>query len=301
MTLTKSYYWIKKQVDRVRDIDLEKVLIHSNCQRDDKDKKKWHTPQGRLSVTAQQFMNWSQGTGGGGAIDLVMHLRGCRFADAVSWLAHAFPDAVSSGDIKPEGIQTSPNRTLQFQLPPRHDGCTPQVIKYLSIQRGIPSYLIKALLQEGKLYADSRANAVFLLLGKEKKVVGAELRGTGKTPWKGMAPGSDKKQGCFSIQKGESQKVLLCESAIDAISCFIFNPDCIILSTAGVCSDYPWLQAVINKGFQVFCAFDADQVGDSFADKMTRKHPEILRLRPPCKDWNEALQQRTRQASISFT
>ena len=36
-------------------------------------------------------MNWNQGVGGGGAIDLAMHLNKLGFKAAVEWLCHRFP------------------------------------------------------------------------------------------------------------------------------------------------------------------------------------------------------------------
>jgi hypothetical protein len=47
-------------------------------------------------------------------------------------------------------------------LPPRDDRRLPRVREYLERQRGLPSYLLDPLIASGKLYADSRSNAVFL-------------------------------------------------------------------------------------------------------------------------------------------
>jgi hypothetical protein len=50
--------------------------------------------------------------------------------------------------------------------------------------------------------------------------VGAELRGTTWRCWRGLAAGSQKDRGYFAIGKAGFQTTILCESAIDAISCF---------------------------------------------------------------------------------
>ena len=84
---------------------------------------------------------------------------------------------------------------------------------------------INFLINSGKLYADNRGNAVFLLLGKEKKVVGAELRGTNDLRWHGMVPGSRKDLGCFYVKTPNANKIVICESAIDALSYFTLQPD----------------------------------------------------------------------------
>src|SRR5437867_11434707 len=57
---------------------------------------------------------------------------------------------------------------------------------------------------------------------------------SGNTParWRGMAPGSPKDLGSFSLHSPHATTVVLCESAIDAISCFALHPDRFCISTA---------------------------------------------------------------------
>ena len=69
-----------------RAVPLETVLVLCGALRDRHDTSKWHTAQGPLSVTGVKFMNWARSQGGGGAIDLVMHLCGLDFRAAVEWL-----------------------------------------------------------------------------------------------------------------------------------------------------------------------------------------------------------------------
>jgi len=165
-------------------------------------------------------------------------------------------------------------------------------MNYLRHDRCIPGELLDSLVQSGKLYPDCRANAVLLLLGKGKTIVGAELRGTTHLKWHGMSPGSRKDLGCFSIGTAGAKKAVLCESAIDAASCVALHQDCMALSTSGAHPHPPWLSTLIEKGFDVYCGFDADHTGDSHADTMLRLHPTVKRLRPSKHDWNEVLQSR---------
>ena len=62
------------------------VLLFRGAVRDRHDRRKWHSEQGPLSVTGVKFMNWHTGQGGGGAIDLVMHLADVDFRTALAWL-----------------------------------------------------------------------------------------------------------------------------------------------------------------------------------------------------------------------
>jgi hypothetical protein len=258
------------------------VLPLCGAQKDHDDKRKWHTSAGALSVTGAKFMNWHDSVGGGGAIDLVMHLNHLDFKAAVDWLAHHFPGARPPQPVPP----TPPS---QLRLPPPDPSKLGRVKEYLARQRGITPTLLDPLIQSGTLYADTRANAVFLLLGKENLPVGAELRGTTQRVWRGLVPGSQKELGCFSIPATPLPGIILCESAIDAISCFALHPHHRCLSTAGARPNPRWLQPLLNQGHQVYCGFDADPIGDDMARAMTALHPTVKRLRPPEHDWNDAL------------
>jgi len=206
----------------------------------------------------------------------------------VFWLCHNF--SASDDQVSQESTCIS---QPPFALPKRDDTRVQQISNYLRDNRCIPTDLIDFLIRSGKLYADDRANAVFLLLGKEKTVVGAELRGTWHSRWHGLAPGSRKDLGCFYVAAAGAAKVVLCESAIDAISYFALQPNCLALSTAGVNPNPGWLSILVEKGFDIYCGFDSDDSGDSVADRMIRRYPTVKRLRPHNKDWNEVLQSKS--------
>ncbi len=279
---------IGKAAACVRNIDLRSVLQRLGCEKDPRDKARWHTHRGVISVNDRKFMNWSLGTGGGGAIDLVIHLKGIGYKDAVLWLCHNF----SPTDVphSPENRSHSSKRIRK--LPQRDDRMLPRVMRHLTNQRRIPKNLADNLVESGKLYADVRANAVFPLLGKKKEIVGAELRGTRGTRWRGMAPGSQKNRGCFYILGPSPRKMVLCESAIDAASCFVLYPEFTAISTSGATSNPSWLRNFMRNGCQIHCGFDSDNAGNILAEKMIRLYPSIKRLLPPGHDWNQVLQNR---------
>jgi hypothetical protein len=283
-SLADTFEDIKNKAQIVRQIDLIAILKQTGAIHDTFDKAKWHTRQGAISITGQKFMNWSQGLGGGGAIDLIIHLKAYDFKTAVSWLSETFSPCTSLISNNPK-----PAQKCALRLPTRDDHKLAQIANYLREDRFVPAKLINSLINSAKLYADKRANAVFLLLGKEKRVVGAELRGTSKKRWLAMAPGSRKELGCFYVKRPNTKKMVLCESAIDALSCFALNQDVISLSTSGVTANPAWLTTFINKGFEIYCGFDADETGDAFADKMTSLYPVVKRLRPIKHDWNDVL------------
>jgi hypothetical protein len=284
----------RRRADIVRRIPLEIVLTYRGATRDRYDRAKWHSEQGPLSVTGAKFTNWQRSTGGGGAIDLVMHLAGVDCGAAVIWLeqhlgvqhAAAPPPAVDGSSHSSKDA----SEACRPRLPVRDDPKLARVRRYLIHERGLAADLLESLIEAGKVYADRRANAVFLMVaGKANRPIGAELRGTGKRPWHGTAPGSRKDQGYFWVGAKGSHRIILCESAIDAISCFQLLDDCICISTSGARPDAPWLRGLIARRYKISCGFDRDAPGELAADDMIALHPSIHRLRPPAHDWNDAL------------
>ena len=267
---------------RLRAIPLERVLPLCGGQPDRDDRHKWHTPAGTLSVTGAKFINWTSGRGGGGAIDLVIHLHRLDFKSALDWLADHF-----AGVLLPEPRSFTPVSALR--LPKPAPGQLTRLCDYLIVQRGLPSSLVASLIDSGSLYADARANAVFLLRTEQQVPVGAELRGTTPRAWRGLAPGSRKDLGCFALPAQHRPTVVLCESAIDAISCFALHPGYRCLSTAGARPNPLWLRPLLDQSCRVYCGFDADPTGDAMAAAMIALHPAVQRLRPSQHDWNDML------------
>jgi hypothetical protein len=310
----------RRQADAVRSIPLEVVFTCWGAVRDRSDKAQWHTQRGPISVTGIQFFNWHNGQGGGGAIDLVMHLSGWDADQAIQWLRRQFGSTSGNAGSTANTTATSTTSACastsgrsrwpscgcdddlprsrtdkQLRLPTASLANLPRVRRYLTQIRGLSTSILAPLIDAGKLYADGRGNAVFLMVtGKAQRAIGAELRGTGKTIWQGIAPGTRKDVGYFWIGIPGSKKIVLCESAIDAISCFQLHAgplhqQCICISTAGVRPGAPWLAPLIARDYDIYCGFDNDPPGEAAASQMTLRHPSIQRLCPPAHDWNDAL------------
>jgi len=325
----------RRKADHVRAIPLEVVLRRWGAVRDRRDKSQWRTPRGPLSITGAKFYNWHTHQGGGGAIDLVMHLATWDASQAIEWLwchlgsrvddaeltthtnaganapprAASIPNATSPSSCR--GVLTSQgdddairrDRRQPFRLPTPDPANLPPVRRYLIERRCLSAMIVDSFIDQGKLYADTRANAVFLMVaGKPNRPIGAELRGTSSRVWRGLAPGTSRNAGYFWIGHTGSKRVILCESAIDAISCFQLRSlhhgiqprtECICISTAGVRSDAPWLRPLLSRGYQIYCGFDADEPGESASRQLITRYPTIHRLRPPKHDWNDALTTRS--------
>jgi len=290
----------RQRADRLRALPLSVVLRRSGAVPDRADPHKWHTAQGVLSVTGAKFIHWNLGRGGGGAIDLVMHLHGLGFGQALEWLeAHGAAFTIPRPKAPPRpacarrpiGGQAAAVTAGRppLRLPTVAPDHLAQVRRYLIDQRRLPAVLLDRLIAAGTLYADARANAVFLLRDLHGQPVGAELRGTGPRPWRGMAPGSRKDLGTFATPDVPLPACIVCESAIDALSCHALHPSARCFSTAGARPDPAWLANLLAHPEPIFCGFDADDTGEAMAQAMIARHPTIRRLRPPAKDWNDVL------------
>lgn len=288
----------RRRAGVVRSIPLETVLTQWGAERDRSDRSQWRTERGPLSVTGAKFFNWHRNEGGGGAIDLVMHLGQMDYRVAVEWLEQhvgfAAPISVASStlilDLPRSSCVNTPAKVRTLRLPVANPANLQRVCFYLIEQRRFSARILQPLIASRKLYADRHGNAVFLMVaGKPNRSVGAELRGTGKRAWRGMAPGTCKDEGYFWIGERNVQKIVLCESAIDAISCFQLNPDRICISTAGVRPSPRWLHPLLARRYQIYCGFDDDETGNRAGCLMIARQPSVKRLRPLAHDWNDAL------------
>ena len=286
----------RDRADAVRSLPLELVLQERGANRDRCDRHRWHTDRGVVSITESKFFNWQEQTGGGGAIDLAMHLGRMEADAAVAWLEERFaiptPPAASPHASAAQTVRSRTPRTLHLPEPDRAQ--LDRVRGYLTEQRGLSLEIIEPLIESGRIYADRRANAVFLMVaGKPNHPLGAELRGTGPQVWRGLAKGTRKDAGYFWVGHTSSTELILCESAIDAISCHQIHAAreiaTICISTAGVRSRLPWLEPLIHRGYTIRCGFDDDDAGNRASNSLLRNYPSLKRFIPSAHDWNDVL------------
>lgn len=288
------FHDLRRSADLVRSIPLEDVLVETGAERDPYDREKWRACLGVICVTGTKFFNWTHEVGGGGAIDLVIHLEELSFKAAVEWLVCRFPNsAAPDGPVVAHSQLLHPSRRLE--LPLRSTTKLPGITNYLVRSRCLDDSVIEALVATGLIYADEKGNAVFLMHEDGgDRCVGAELRGSTAQSWKGMAIGSQKNLGYFSIGDPDAKTVVLCESAIDALSCYDLHRRYRCISTAGARPNPSWLTPLLSRGQHVVCCgFDADSTGDETARAMIAQHPAVRRIRPHFHDWNDVLRAQT--------
>ena len=262
----------------LRNIPLEEILVLLGAQPDPKDKHNWKTPKGRITVTGQKFYNHDAELGGGGAIDLVMHLRGVDFQRAV-WFLEGIPEIPRRVPIVTPAVPQGSKSLVP--LPVQENWI--HVQDYLTRVRKISGALVDSLHQSGVLYADKFKNAVFLSeTGK-----GAELRGTGVISFHGYRG----EKAPFRLS-GTRAEIAFVESAIDAMSLRELEFPGDILSFGGCAKGliHNYGREAREKGFKIWGAFDNDQAGESFFEALKEAVPEAGRILPMGgKDWNEEL------------
>ena len=288
----------RDRADAIRSLPLELVLQQWGANRDRRDRNRWHTDRGAISIngTNVKFFNWHEQIGGGGAIDLVMHLGRMDVRAAVAWLEgrfepHSAPVSLRTASASRTARSLKP-RALELPAPDRSQ--LDRVRGYLTEQRRLSPHIIEPLIESGIIYADRRANVVFVMVaGKPHRPVGAEIRGTGTRVWRGLAKGTCKDAGYFWAGDASSTEIILCESAIDAISCQQIHAtervETICISTAGVRSQLPWLPPLVERGYTIHCGFDNDTAGNQAAQCLLQNYPSLKRLSPSAHDWNDVL------------
>lgn len=125
------------QLDTLRRIELTQILKRCGCTPHRLDKKKWHTPMGTISVNGMKFMNWSTGKGGGGAIDLVCHIKGDHFKQAVLWLIDNF-DPIITPEQPHTSFLSQPDQHPPFQPPTASLRNIHRIKHYLCYTRALP-------------------------------------------------------------------------------------------------------------------------------------------------------------------
>jgi len=312
-TLQRDY---KALVAQARQLDLRDTIQTLGGAQDRYDTHKWRVNDEHISINGERFYNHDRQQGGGGSIDLVMHVIGYSFTQAVAYLNHEAGPELAVAAAAQHGAR---ERTAQaeeiiergerapFMQPARDEDRWPQVRAYLVEQRGIPRGMIDELHERGTIYADGRSNAVFLRTDAEGQAVGASLRGTlPGSEFQGLAYGSRRDEGHFSFTIGTPERYSapqyhITESPIDALS------RAALIQRAGERGEYVFLsndghgelpkrqiEEGLARGALVHCGFDNDAGGHKLWAQVKEAYPRaeaIVRERPPAgaKDWNDAL------------
>lgn len=262
----------------LRNKNLPEVCEMLGLVRDAADKKQWRGENCRVTLNGFAWFDHESGRGSGGAIDLIMHVLGIGFNQALDF-------AGAAGDRLPE---RKPEPVKSYLSPPmRVNSNIPAIIDYLKT-RALEPVIIEWLINNQMLYADKYSNCVFMY-----GAAACELRGTGALQWRSSRGQFTRG---FIIPASNCAGVAVLESAIDAISYRQLHKNHFAVSIGGNSNDAILTEAAqiaAIKGVDVIAAFDNDNGGNIAA---ARLH-EIANLkgvgygvnRPTLKDWNDQL------------
>ena len=275
-----------------RNLPLGRVAAALGYRQDPADRARFRREGSVISINGEKFFDHLRATGGGGAIDLVIHATGWRFPEALRFLTG------HQGRGNAAALKPAPR---PLRLPKPSQRAWPRVRDALVRQRALRADVLEACHSRGLLYADDRLNAVFVCRNASANPTGAEVLGTephtGTKRFRAMAPGSRKARGGFWLHCDRIRPalVILTESAVDTLSARSLRIEgtresgAVVASTAGIANSVPsWIEQWKPK--RIVCAYDADSAGDDAAERLAASDPRVIRLRPRgAKDWNEIL------------
>lgn len=165
-----------------------------------------------LIISENGLWHWtSRGIGGKTALQYLIKVRNMDFVSAVLGLCNEAPVQVATVDQQPK-------EKKPFVLPIAHSDNL-KVVEYLK-RRGIADDVIAYCVDKGLLYeSGDYHNAVFVGYN-DGTAKYAALRGTWQhmsNPFKGEVSGSDKRFS-FAVVSNRSAKLVVAESAVDALS-----------------------------------------------------------------------------------
>lgn len=286
---------LKREADKLRELPLDSVLKRiygaklENDSRDTHKSRKYELADGRkigVSEGSNGADVWIiQGDKGKrGAINLVMELDGLDYKGAVRLLSEYY----GSNEVAAEVTATKQLQSLKEVEAIKSQPLAPpepapemwlQVKKHLNEVRAIPAKLIDWLYNNGKIYADIYANAVF-----PRERGGAYLRGTAEKPFYRAIGLKD--QGAYVIPG--TGDCWVCEGPIDAVSIKAMNPEAHVMAMGGSMLKVSDINAPEDR--KIVLAFDDDSAGRAFTTEAQKKWPNASIAKPPKKDWNKAIE-----------
>jgi hypothetical protein len=296
---------IHAQTERLREIPLRAILLAAHCTPDARDPQyNWRTPAGRISLSHENHMQWynhDQRHGGGGAIDLTIHLTGLGFRGAVAWLARHFDgkDAISSARaFAARRIEKAAERAIGLVLPelPKADPRGIDAVRtFLIEQRHLPARLIDKAIGSGAIYAiryGKYVNAAFRLnhiKGSLIESVGVEIQGIGEQPFHGLR-GND---GVFLFGEDPMLELAFCDDAIDALSYLALHARtglwvAALLGDGADAANFSRRHA--DQGIKIIGAFSASGSQGRKTRKLFAAAPDATRDVPEeATSWNDLL------------
>ena len=254
---------------------------------------------GPISIDGQRFYDFGERKGGGGAIDLVMHLRQSSFADARAWLRDVMGSEAATRATVAKRVTEAKADVVEakkepFRLPYRDtDGVALQRVRKWLVRRGLDPQTFELAIADGRIYPtelSGHTNAVFCA---RKGSRSAEISGIGNESYKRLAARSEPTSApVFELRVGSGDALVLAESAVKALAYAQLHPNgpASIVSVAGARPRLQWLDEMHRQGRKIHIAYDNDMAGDEAAEQLLARYPGATRVKPAgVKDWDDLL------------
>ena len=301
---------ISELADQVRDIPLRDVLERYGFEpRREGTTLRAKSPLHNIVVTGGRWFDNKANIGGGGAIDLVMHIGGVDFMAACRSLAEQFrPFAAGQSDHSfPRSPQPQPAlirkpfAELMALYAARDDSNWPVARAYLVERRKISADLVDRLHASGSTYANSHLpnpSLVFLHRDQHGDLCGATLRDTRHQSAFRPCLGN-KLSAWFAVgDLAKAKRVVAVESPIDALSYFTLfgrsDGSLAVVSCAGATVPQALMLHACDRRQAFVVALDNDPAGERGWLKARTETADwadfnLSSKRPNHKDWNDDL------------
>ena len=295
----------------VRKIPLSEVLSSRGfVARKEGNSTMWRGNAQAINVTGDAlWFDHKSGKGGVGTIDLVMHLDGQSFREAVHSLSgghHGRFDAHSAAATPL--AERRPLGELMDEYARRDDTRWPNAFAYLTKRRCLPAEVVDDLHKCGRVYANDRGGVVFLHHDELGQLGGATIKSS--NPYSHFAQCVGNKTGSWfhvGLPPADCQTIAITESPIDAISYHVLHPEkhlCVV-SVAGqyipddllrVCRNKKTIIAIDNPALER--SEQAADITRGIIETTLAKCPHAHLHTPAAKDWNDDLCQAARKHHV---
>lgn len=308
----------KELINRVRPTPLDEILsAHGLSGIKEGNSVRYKDATINIVVTENKWYDNKAGIGGAGPIDLVSHLRGYSFRDAVLWLdgsCSTIPSFLSASSCKDKNsneckILSYPEAREQYAV--RDDSRWAEARSYLVEQRRLQADIVDIMFKNGNLYATKKGGIAFVHLNVDGEEVGCSIRSIQHCSKFHQSIGK-KTTGWFSVGNLKTAKtILVAESAIDALSLATLHPmepNTAVVAVSGAYSPLPLLEHAFRNGAKLIAAYDNDEAGINAKEQLHTTWKELthgkgtfLEKIPIKKDWNEDLCRSYQQKNQKWT
>ena len=165
----------------VRKIPLSEVLSSRGfVARKEGNSTMWRGNAQAINVTGDAlWFDHKAGKGGVGTIDLVMHLDGQSFREAVNSLAGGrYSSSADLDAVAVPFVERRPLAEMMDEYARREDTRWPHAFAYFTKRRCLPADVIEELHKTGRVYANDRGGVVFLHHDEKGHLGGATIKST---------------------------------------------------------------------------------------------------------------------------